>query len=51
MNDPTLTPDERYARLAEEFAAEPGVTLPGGATPGKGFGADALKVNEGSSPC
>lgn len=40
------TPDQRYAKLAAEFIATPGVTQDAGAAqPGQRFGASALKVN------
>jgi hypothetical protein len=37
-----MTPEDRYAELAETFAADPAVTLPG---PGSSFGSSALKVH------
>jgi hypothetical protein len=39
-----MLPEERFNALVEEFAASPGVTVPG--EPGRrGFGSSALKVN------
>ncbi|SDP82642.1 Transcriptional regulator of competence genes, TfoX/Sxy family [Arthrobacter sp. ok909] len=39
-----MLPEERFNALVEEFAASPGVSIPG--EPGRrGFGSSALKVN------
>lgn len=45
MSQPTVTPEECYAELVEEFLGEPGVTHGSEGTPGNRFGASALKVN------
>ncbi|HET6257305.1 hypothetical protein [Pseudonocardia sp.] len=39
-----MEPEERFAALVDELAAEPGVIRPG-ADGGRGFGSAALKVN------
>ena len=40
-----MLPEERFKALVEEFAATPGVSIPG--EPGRrGFGSSALKVND-----
>ena len=39
MSQPTITPEERYVALVEEFLGEQDVEQSG-----KGFGSDALKV-------
>ncbi|HEX5440591.1 MAG TPA: hypothetical protein VFW76_06885 [Ktedonobacterales bacterium] len=39
MSQPTITPEERYATLVEEFLGDQDVERSG-----KGFGSDALKV-------
>jgi TfoX/Sxy family transcriptional regulator of competence genes len=47
MNQPSLTPQERYAMLAEEFRCLPDITLPvDGAQSKKQFGSSALKVKQ-----
>lgn len=42
MPSPTLTPDDRFELLVEEFLGTPGVDPP---TTGRGFGASGLKVH------
>lgn len=42
MNHPLISPEERYAALAEEFGKIPGVSLPNSA---KGFGSSGLKIH------
>ncbi|GCE28425.1 hypothetical protein KDA_39090 [Dictyobacter alpinus] len=43
MDDLAITPEERFARLIEEFVGQPDVTLP---SHGKGFGSAELKVRQ-----
>lgn len=43
MNQPTSTPEERFATVVEELLSEPGVTPP---SEGNGFGSAALKIHD-----
>ncbi len=43
MSHPPITPEERFARLVEEFLDNPDVTLP---SDGKGFGSSGLKFRQ-----
>ena len=47
MNQPSLTPEERFAMLVEEFRSLPDITLPLDEPPSKKqFGSAALKVKQ-----
>jgi hypothetical protein len=47
MNQPSLTPEERFALLVEEFRSHPDVTAPSDGSPSKKqFGSSALKVKQ-----
>ncbi|HEY3991887.1 MAG TPA: hypothetical protein VGM01_03300 [Ktedonobacteraceae bacterium] len=43
MNQPAITPEERFATVVGELLSEPGVTPP---TEGNDFGSSALKIHD-----
>ena len=45
MNQPSITPEERYAALVVAFRDNPTVTSPDGPHAKKGFGSSGLKVD------